>query len=59
MGPHARSAPRAGGTEVKIEMEYSERFKSRMVAKMVGPHSVSANALVVMRQDMHRLLRIS
>jgi hypothetical protein len=26
-------------------MVHSEKFKSRMVAKMVGPHAVSANAL--------------
>jgi len=30
---------------VTIEMEYSEKFKSRMVAKMVGPRAVSASAL--------------
>ena len=28
-----------------IEMVYSEKFKSRMVAKMVGPHAVSASVL--------------
>ena len=28
-------------------MLYSEKFKSRMVAKMVGPHAVSAAALAV------------
>ena len=28
-----------------IEMVYSEKFKSRMVAKMVGPHGVSASTL--------------
>jgi hypothetical protein len=30
---------------VIIEMVYSEKFKSRMVAKMVGPHAVSASVL--------------
>jgi transposase len=30
---------------VTIEMVYSEKFKSRMVAKMVGPHGVSASTL--------------
>ena len=28
-----------------VEMVYSEKFKSRMVAKMVGPHAVSASVL--------------
>ena len=28
-----------------IEMVYSEKFKLRMVAKMVGPHAVSASTL--------------
>ena len=28
-----------------IEMEYSEKFKSRLVAKMVGPQAMSASAL--------------
>ena len=28
-----------------VEMVHSEKFKSRIVAKMVGPHAVSANAL--------------
>ena len=27
------------------EMQYSAKFKARIVAKMVGPHAVSANAL--------------
>jgi len=30
---------------VTIEMVYSEKFKSRMVAKLVGPHAVSASIL--------------
>jgi len=37
--------PRTGGEQVTIEMVHSEKFKARMVAKMVGPHSISANAL--------------
>jgi transposase len=30
---------------VKIKMQYSEKFKSRMVSKLVGPDAVSANTL--------------
>jgi len=30
---------------VRIVKAHSEKFKSRMVAKMVGPHGMSANAL--------------
>jgi transposase len=30
---------------VIVEMIHSEKFKSRLVAKMVGPHALSANAL--------------
>ncbi len=37
--------PRTGGFEVATEMQYSAKFKARIVAKMVGPHAVSANAL--------------
>ena len=37
--------PRAGGFEVRFQMVHSEKFKSRMVSKMVGPHAISANAL--------------
>ena len=28
-----------------IEMQYSDKFKSRMVGKMTGPRAASANAL--------------
>ncbi len=37
--------PRTGGTEVRVNMVHSEKFKTRMVSKMVGPDGVSANAL--------------
>ncbi len=37
--------PRAGGVEVNVEMIHSEKFKSRLVAKMVGPHAMSATVL--------------
>lgn len=37
--------PRTGGIEGAVEMIYSEKFKSRMVAKMLGPHAVSATVL--------------